>query len=427
MKPETNSEEKGDAFFVDLHWTRRDTKRAVWIVLVAFAVLLLFFAMKNWTKTVALAKTVAEMFRPFTIGFVMAYLLNAPMMFFEKHVFGFVEKKKPRPGLRRSLAIFLTWILTAAVLTFFSWIVIPQVVVSVEMFISRVPGYYNSLLAAAQSLLDRFHLDFEVVEEFLQTTITTESLVKKLTAYASELLPQLADLSVQVGGGILDVAVGVIISVYLMFSKETLISQLKKAIYAFIRRGAADKLVSVARESHRVFSSFINGKIIDSAVIGLLCYILMSLFHMDYALLISFIVGVTNIIPFFGPFFGAIPSALILLMADPIESFWFVVMILVLQQFDGNILGPKILGDSTGLPALWVLFAILIGGGLFGILGMVIGVPAFAVFYSLLRECFNVRLTKKGLPTSTKSYLVIKGKKDRADIETASSGPDPRD
>ncbi len=412
--------------FVNLNWTKRDTKRALWVILVAFSVLLLFFAMKNWTKTAALAGSAAKMFRPFTIGFVMAYLLNAPMMFFEKHVFGFVERKKPHPGMRRSLAILLTWILTAAVLTFFSWIVIPQVVESIEIFISRVQDYYESLIAAAQSLLDKYHLDFESVEEFLQTSITTEGLVKKLTEYASSLLPQLANLSVQVGGGILDVAVGVIISIYLMFSKETLISQLKKAVYAFVKRTTADKLVSIARESHRVFSGFINGKIIDSAIIGLLCYILMNLFHMDYALLISFIVGVTNIIPFFGPFFGAIPSALILLMADPIESFWFIVMILVLQQFDGNILGPKILGDSTGLPALWVLFAILIGGGMFGILGMIIGVPAFAVFYSLLRECFNVRLTKKGLPTSTRSYLVIKGRKDRADIETASGEQEPR-
>lgn len=413
--------------FVDLRWTRRDTKRAVWVILVAFAVLLLFFLMKNWTKTAAFAGSVGKMFRPFTFGFVMAYLLNAPMMFFERRAFGFVEKKKRRPKLRRSLAVLLTWIVTGAVLTFFSWIVIPQVVVSVEMFIDRVPDYYDSLVAAAQSLILQYHLDFKSVEEVLQTSITTEGLLKKLTEYVSDLLPQLADLSMQVGGGILDFSIGVIVSIYLLYSKEILIAQMKKTLYAFCKRPTVEKLVSVARESHGVFSGFINGKILDSVIVGVLCYILMGLFHMDYALLISVLVGVTNIIPFFGPFFGAVPSALILLMVDLIDSLWFVVMIFVLQQFDGNILTPKILGDSTGLPALWTLFAILIGGGLFGISGMLIGVPVFAVIYSLLRESFSARLEKKGLPVSTESYLVIKGQKEKADIKTVPCEGEPRD
>jgi predicted PurR-regulated permease PerM len=426
MEPEINSGEEG-MFFVNLNWTKRDTKRAVWVILVAFAVFLLFFAMKNWSKTAAFAGSMVKMFRPFTIGFIMAYLLNAPMMFFERHVFKFAERKKPRPETRRSLAILLTWILTGTVLTFFFWIIIPQVVASVEMFISRVPDYYESLVAAAQGLLDKYHLDYTYVEELLQTSITTEGLVKKMTEYVSDLLPQLANLSMRVGGGLMDVSIGVIISIYLMFSKETLIGQLKKVIYAYTKRETADRLVSVARESHHVFSGFINGKLIDSVIVGVLCYVLMLLFHMDYALLISFLVGVTNVIPFFGPFFGAVPSALILLMVDPIDALWFVVMIFVLQQFDGNILTPKILGDSTGLPALWVMFAILIGGGLFGIMGMLIGVPIFAVIYSLLRESFDVRLTKKGLPTSTNSYVVIKGRQEKAAIEMPPCEPDPRD
>ncbi len=413
--------------FVDLRWTRRDTKRAVWVILVAFAVLLLFFLMKNWTKTAAFAGSAGKMFRPFTIGFVMAYLLNAPMMFFERRAFGFVEKKKPRPKLRRSFAVLLTWAVTAAVMTFFFWIIIPQVVVSVEMFIDRAPDYYDSLVAAAQSLILKYHLDFKSVEEILQTSITTEGIVKKLTEYASDLLPQLADLSMQVGGGILDFSIGVIVSIYLMFSKETLIGQLKKTLYAFCKRPTVEKLVSVARESHSVFSGFINGKLLDSAIVGVLCYILMRLFHMDYALLISFLVGVTNIIPFFGPFFGAVPSALILLMVNPIDSLWFVVMIFVLQQFDGNILTPKILGDSTGLPALWTLFAILTGGGLFGISGMLIGVPVFAVIYSLFGESVSARLEKKGLPTSTESYIVTKDQKEKAEIGTPPCAEKPKD
>ena len=172
---------------------------------------------------------------------------------------------------------------------------------------------------------------------------------------------------------------------------------MRKVIYAFLPMEKARRTLTVCRNANRVFNGFIYGKLIDSAIIGVLCFILMSLFKMPFALLISVVVGVTNVIPFFGPFIGAIPSVMILLMVDPIVAIEFGVLILILQQFDGNILGPKILGDSTGLSAIWVLVAIIVGGGLFGFVGMVIGVPTFAVLYSLTSDLLARRLKAKGI------------------------------
>ena len=208
----------------------------------------------------------------------------------------------------------------------------------------------------------------------------------------------IANLSVQIGGVVFDIVIAIVLSVYIMYSKETLIAQLKKAIYAVFKKETSSNLVRFARESHRIFSGFINGKLIDSLIIGILCFIGMSLIDFEFTMLISFIVGCTNVIPFFGPFLGAIPSVLILLMVDPWQAFWFAIFVFVLQQLDGNVIGPKILGDSTGLPALWVMFAILVGGGIFGIIGMFIGVPAFAVIYKFTKEYLENKLKEKNLP-----------------------------
>jgi len=241
-----------------------------------------------------------------------------------------------------------------------------------------------------------------------------------LKEYGEDLLPQIANIaniSVQIGGAIFDIVIAIILSIYIMFSKETLIAQLKKGLYAIFKKDTAANLVRFARESHHIFSGFINGKLLDSLIIGILCFIGMSIIGFDFTLLISFIVGCTNVIPFFGPFFGAIPSVLILLMVDPWQAFWFAIFVLVLQQLDGNIIGPKILGDSTGLPALWVMFAILVGGGIFGVLGMFVGVPAFAVIYKFAKEYFEKLLKNKKLPEETESYKVIKGVKNLDEIE----------
>ena len=183
----------------------------------------------------------------------------------------------------------------------------------------------------------------------------------------------------------------------MLMSKDTLKRQCKKAIYALFEKDTAERILQISRRSHVVFSGFINGKILDSAIIGVICFIVTAMLQLEYSALISVIVGITNMIPFFGPFIGAIPCIVILVIVDPWQALIFAVFVFVLQQFDGNILGPKILGNSTGLSPMWVLLAIVIGGGMFGFAGMLIGVPTFAVLYSVVSDILQDRLLAKGI------------------------------
>ncbi len=402
-----------------LNWTVAMTKRVFTYIAAGVGILLAYFAMQNFEKVVSLWGSAMDILRPFIFGVIFTYLLNSPLMFFERKL-SFLDKVKPRRVLKRVLAIVITWIVTIAVLSAFFYIIMPDVIESVETLINNIPYYLRSLQTLVRNVAETYNIEAPFIDTFLEFKITPEIATNILRDYGEDLLPQIANIaniSVQIGGAIFDIVIAIILSIYIMFSKETLIAQLKKALYAVLKKETASKLIRIARESNRIFSGFINGKLLDSLIIGILCFFGMSLIGFDFTLLISFIVGCTNVIPFFGPFFGAIPSVLILLMVDPWQAFWFTIFVLVLQQLDGNVIGPKILGDSTGLPALWVMFAILVGGGMFGVIGMFIGVPAFAVIYQFTKEYLENRLKNKNLPQQTENYKVIKGVKDFDDLE----------
>lgn len=238
--------------------------------------------------------------------------------------------------------------------------------------------------------------------------------LKKIIRFATDIvLPHSQSLASGVTHGVVGAVgfvtnfiIGLIISVYLLNSKDTFLAQIKKLVLASFSEKTAEEIFNGAEYTNRTFGGFISGKIIDSIIIGIICFIVMTIFQWEYALLISCIVGLTNIIPFFGPFIGAIPSVLLLLLVNPWHALYFVIFVLILQQFDGNILGPKILGDSTGLESFWVLFAVLVGGGLFGFIGMVIGIPVFAVIYYYVSRLVNSRLAKKGFSTDLSDYRV---------------------
>ena len=229
--------------------------------------------------------------------------------------------------------------------------------------------------------------------------------------------------TISITSTVVNVFVGIVISIYLWVSKETFFAQIKKFLYAFCPDRFVERMVRLVHSSNKIFSGFVIGKILDSLIIGILCYIGMRLIGIPYALLISVLVGVTNVIPYFGPFIGAIPSILLLLLIDPLEALWFAIFVTVLQQVDGNIIGPKILGDSTGLSAFWVIFAVTFFGGLFGFAGMLIGVPLFAVLYALVKEASENRLVKKDKPLATSSYaseenpLILSEKKKKTKIK----------
>ena len=402
-----------------IEWTRSMTRRTLSYIAGGAGIILVYFILKNFEDVKGLWKTALDILRPFTFGLIFAYLLNGPLMFFEKHL-NFVEKTKPRKVLKRVIAIIATWIATIAVLSAFFYIVMPDVTKSINVLINNIPNYLSNLQSLVKTVSETYNFEAPFIDYFLEFKISSEVFATLLKEYGEELLPQLANianLSVQIGGVVFDIVIAIILSVYMMFSKETLIAQLKKALYAILKKETAAKLVRIARESNRIFSGFINGKLLDSLIIGILCFVGMSIIGFEFTMLISFIIGCTNVIPFFGPFLGAIPSVLILLMVDPWQAVWFTIFVFVLQQLDGNVIGPKILGDSTGLPALWVMFAILVGGGIFGIIGMFVGVPAFAVIYKFTKEYLENKLNEKNLPEKTESYKVIRGSKNLDDIE----------
>lgn len=328
---------------------------------------------------------------PFVWAFVVAYLLDGPIRYMEK-------KFKLRRGAAIAVVYLLAFILIGALLSF----VVPQLMQSVMMLVDNIGNYLIGFNSFVEELVDRFHMDEEMIAGMM---LSYQDLVQQATNLVKELLPQVLNYSIALGSGLVSGITALIASIYMLSGKNRLLSQFHKMVYAFLPLPKAHRFLDVCSHANHIFTGFINGKILDSAIIGLICFICTTLFKMPFALLISVVIGVTNVIPFFGPFIGAIPSIMILLIVDPIKALWFSLFVIVLQQFDGNILGPKILGDSTGLSAIWVLVAIIVGGGLFGFAGMVIGVPTFAVLYSLTSEFLSGRLKAKNIDANGNSLI----------------------
>ena len=227
------------------------------------------------------------------------------------------------------------------------------------------------------------------------------SAIGSLVDLVENRLPEIFDLTKSIAGGVTNAILSLIISIYIMLDRNHLKWQIKKLIHAIFPRNLPDTIEEIAKLTTNTLSGYISGRIIGSVIVGLICFIFLKIFGFEYAVLISFMVGVTNIIPMIGPFIGAIPSAFLLLLVNPMQCFWFIIFILVLQQLDGNLLDPLIAGESTGLPTLWVLVSITIGGGLFGILGFILSVPIFAVIFTLIKRYANRRLKEKGFPLNS--------------------------
>lgn len=346
-----------------------------------------FFLLYRFDEARAKVAMVMNVLSPFIVGFVIAYLLNTPTKFLERKVFK--EAK-----YRRALSIVTVYLLAVIIVAILLNLILPQVWSSAMELVNKMPGYVDGLNGAVQELVVRFNIDAEGLTDLV---VSYRDLMNRVTEVAATAVPQILNFGVAVGSGVVTAVTALIASIYMLSGKDRLMPQLKKLIYAVAPTEKASWFLRVCSQANNVFVGFINGKLIDSAIIGVLCFLLSSLLQVPYAILVSVIIGVTNIIPFFGPIIGAVPCLMILLIVDPLGALKFGILIIVLQQFDGNVLRPKILGDSTGLSAIWVLVAIVVGGGLFGFAGMLLGVPTFAVLYALVREWANHRLEKKGI------------------------------
>ena len=369
--------------------------------------------------------TCAGVLAPFIYGLVMAYLICPIYNFTVRRTYGLLNRGKYRfrhdltvskvSGTIVSLAVLL--IVIAGIL----WMIIPGLIDSISKLVVMLPDALEKFTAWIDVKFQKLPIAKEAIDDWSRNA--TDYLINFAT---NTILPHSGNLATAISGTLLgalgalfDFIIGIIVCVYFLNIKDTLAAQTKKIILANLKESTAQEILEGAEYTNRTFAGFISGKIIDSAIIGMLCFIFMSIFGWEYSLLISCVIGITNIIPFFGPFIVAIPSALILLMVNPMHCLYFIILILVLQQFDGNVLGPKILGDSTGLGSFWVLFAVLVGGGLFGFIGMVLSIPVFAVIYAYLARAINRKLKKKGFSTDTRDYKVDKyraqpGKKKRS-------------
>ena len=362
----------------------RRTLANLFVVLTGIA---FYMFLANFAEVRRIVGGVVGVLSPFVAGFAIAYLLNIPMRWLEDRVFS-------RLRYRRVLSIAVTYLVAAVLLSVLLGSVGPQVIQSVRDLINNVELYLTNLNALMLWMADRFQIPQEDLQPLF---LSYRDIVDKAADMLTLALPHVVNFGVALGNGLVTALTALICSVYMLASRDRLLGQIRKVLYACMPTPRAHRVLEISRKANGVFAGFIGGKIIDSAIIGVLCFIGMSLLHMQYAVLISVIVGVTNVIPFFGPFIGAIPSIMILLIVDPWSALKFAIFVLALQQFDGNILGPKILGDSTGLSAIWVLVAIIVGGGLFGFPGMVLGVPAFAVLYSLASDWVAAKLKQRGL------------------------------
>ena len=385
-------------------------KIGVMAFLVIAASITLFFIFYRIDRFSGVISTVIGILGPFIYGLVMAYLLCPVynVTFRNLMKLGLFKNRKANKGIvmAKVVSSLTSIIVMLAIIAGLLWMVLPGLVESVGGIIRMLPEKINSLAKWGIKTIHDMPDKSGPMAGFMEKAMASlQDWAQHSILPKSEYLIQGVSNSILgLVSGLKNFAVGIIICVFFLNSKDIFAAQCRKLIFATMKEEKAFKFMYGARYVNRTFGQFISGKLIDSLIIGIICFIGMSIFNWPYKMLVSVIVGVTNIIPFFGPFIGAIPSALLIFMVDPLTSLYFLIFVLALQQFDGNILGPKILGGSTGLPSFWVMFAILVGGGLFGFVGMIIGIPVFACIYAYTAYSVNKKLEKKQLSTDLGIY-----------------------
>ncbi|MBQ4561656.1 MAG: AI-2E family transporter [Clostridia bacterium] len=383
-----------------IDWNKKYTTVAAYVcIVITFAVVLVAAAL-NIDVVWGTVRRILAVLNPFIVGFCIAFLINPLMMLCERYVFAFVEKKKPRPKLNRVLSLISAYIIVSVLIGVFVSMVVPQIVISYNDLQTKVSGYVSG---AQEYVMNIFDKEKTFLPDFIMNFIDTEEVNENVTEIIKnsygiiiDISPYIINFATNVINSLKNAFIGIIVSVYFLFSKEKLCAQVKKTVYALFSRMHASRMVRVTRITKNTFEGFIIGKIIDSIIIGFITFFVLMIFRMPYYPLIAVIVGVTNVIPFFGPFIGAIPSAFIIFIADPVKSFWFLIIILAIQQLDGNVIGPKILGDTTNMSALWVMFSIIFMSGVLGLTGMFIGVPIFATLYAIFVDYANKLLIARG-------------------------------
>ena len=395
---------------------RWDKKYLHWGI-TAFCVIasaILFFMALRYLGLVGKAiKSLVRILSPFIWGLVIAYLLGPLVKALQKKVFGPLcarlfakSRRSDGSALARGLSVFFSEVFMLAIVTGLFFLIIPQLYSSIETIIVNSPVYIDKLTTWATKMLT----DYPEVRSYV-TQLLGDINNDLMGWLQTTVLPGLGSLLSNVGTGVkyvltgvYNLVIGIIVSVYILSDSETFAANAKRILYSLLTPEAAKHFLDGLEFTDRTFVGFLNGKLLDSAIVGLICYIVCAIVNMPYALLVSVMVGVTNIIPFFGPFIGAVPSAIVILMVSPVKCLIFIIFVIILQQVDGNIIGPKILGSSVGINGFWVMFSIILGAGLFSFWGMLLGVPVFVVIYTAINNAIDRKLRRSDLPHRTDDY-----------------------
>ena len=401
-------------------------KKYVQIGVTAFCViaasLLFYFGIFHTASITKGLKAIYNILTPIVYAAAISYVLWPLIRFMEKSIiYRICEKKNWKPSEKVRHGIRMICVIVTLLLFFFGIygllsMLIPELINSITNIIDNLPRYINNIEKWLTNLLKNYP-ELEENSSMIFSTVTARA----ETWLTNDLLPKINLLVASFSTGFMGALVflknfliGAMISIYLLYGKESYVAQGKRLLYCLFSTQTTNNIIRDLQYVDKTFGGFIIGKVLDSLIIGILCYIGTTILNLPYALLVSVIVGVTNVIPFFGPYIGAVPSAVLILLVNPIQCIYFVIFILLLQQFDGNFLGPKILGGSTGLSSFMVIVAILVGGGLFGIFGMFVGVPACAIICTVIRNGIQSRLEKKKMPIDLESYRDI----DHLDAKT---------
>lgn len=384
------------------------------IFLIVVGIMLLTFAMYQYPKLRSLIDGLNSILAPIYYGIAIAYLLDPLTKSLRKRLSPLMKKYHKGERMAKGLSIALSMLIGILIVTVLIWLIIPGLIESITVIAEEMPKQVQNFInwmeskaqdesALMENLSNVISRVFNAVEEWLST----------------DLITTVGDVVTAITTGVIDVVmfifnllIGIVVAIYVMVDKEKFLGQSKKLVYTLFKPETSDTIIDTARHGHKIFGGFLTGKILDSAIVGVITFIVLTILRTPYSLLVSVIVGITNIIPFFGPFIGGIPSAILILLADPLQGLYFIIFIIIMQQIDGNIIGPKILGNTTGISEFWVTFALLLFGGIFGFLGMIIGVPAFAVVYYAINQFMNKHLVKKGLPTDSTIYREAENMQD---------------
>lgn len=365
------------------------------IIIITYAIIL-YFLVNHFNTFLSYIAMGTRILSPVILGLCIAFIVNLILRFYEKKIFNrvFAKAKDGVKKIKRPLCVVLSYLTVVGIIVVIMNFIVPQITESIKALTGNLPSYMQTIGEFFYNLTK----DYKITEEAWKKIVENmDVIISNTSQVLNTALPKILSLTKGVTAGVTDLFIGIVFSVYMLLSKEKLLMTLKKIIYAHLSIERANKISDVFYRANKVFRSFVAGQLIEAVILGVLCYIGMRIFRMPYAPLISVIIGLTSIVPVIGAFVGTIPGAFLILLENPIMALWFVLFIIVLQQLEGNIIYPRVVGSAIGLSGFWVLLAVTVGGGLFGVKGIIIGVPMMAVIYALYSEFVSKRLKERDI------------------------------